>query len=285
MSEENLALMDIIDKQYLETPFYGRRKMTVFLRCLGHVVNAKRVGRLMKKMGIEGIRPRLNTSKPHPEHPIYPYLLRGLDIVKINHVWMCDITYVRLRKGFMYLVAVIDVFSRYVLSWRLSNTLDAGFCVEALEDALQNGSQAPDIFNTDQGAQFTSSDFTKQLKQNGIRISMDGKGRAIDNVFIERLWWSVKYECTYLKQCETVSELHSTLSAYFDFYNNDRYHQSLDYQRPAEVYGAQAVWQTEPCGKPDMESTHLVELSTYPHLSTKKEKSSKKERKATTTIF
>jgi putative transposase len=236
MDTYNLTLMDEIDRQYLSTPFYGRMKMTQHLKSLGHWVNPKRVGRLMRLMGIRGIQPKLNTSKPHPGHKIYPYLLRGLEIVRINQVWSTDITYIRLKKGFMYLVAVIDIFSRYVLSWRLSNTLESGFCVDSVQEALDAQEEKPDIFNTDQGSQFTSCDFTTVLTKNEIRISMDGKGRAIDNVFIERLWWSVKYECTYLRQFDTVSELKRGLVDYFDFYNNRRYHQSLDYKTPKEVY-------------------------------------------------
>tara|TARA_B100001964_G_C14154600_1_gene563682 strand:- start:62 stop:814 length:753 start_codon:yes stop_codon:yes gene_type:complete len=220
----------------METPFYGRPKMTQHLRDLGYWVNSKRVGRLMKLMGIQGVRPRLNTSKPHPDHKVYPYLLRGLDIIKTNQVWATDITYIRLKRGFMYLVAVIDIFSRYVISWQLSNTLDTEFCIEALNEALGKSRTKPAIFNTDQGAQFTSYAFTEVLLKNDIRISMDGKGRAIDNVFIERLWWSVKYECTYLHSFETVSELREALTSYFDFYNNRRYHQSLKYKKPKEVY-------------------------------------------------
>ena len=237
----NLSLMDEIDRQYLETPFYGRARMTAHLRRLGHWVNLKRVGRLMKLMGIRGITPKLNTSTPNKEHKIYPYLLRGLDIVRPNQVWASDITYVRLKQGFMYLVAVIDLFSRYVLSWKLSNTLESDFCVSAVEDAIEMHGEPPDIFNTDQGSQFTSYDFTDMLLLNNIEISMDGKGRAIDNVFIERLWWSVKHECTYLSQFETVSELKQSLKKYFDFYNHRRYHQSLDYNTPWEVFNSKEI--------------------------------------------
>lgn len=234
MKEETLAVMDKIDRQYLETPFYGRPKMTAHLRRLGMVINPKRVGRLMRLMGLRAVMPKFSTSKPHPGHKIYPYLLRGLAIVRVNQVWATDITYIRLKYGFMYLSAVIDLFSRRVLAWKLSNTLDAGFCVETLEDALKEAT--PDIFNTDQGRQYTSTAFTSVLTAHSIQISMDGKGRALDNVFVERLWRSVKYESVYLKQFETVSELKGELTRYFEFYNTRRIHQSLDYKTPEEVY-------------------------------------------------
>lgn len=239
MNEENLVLMDLIDRQYLYTPFYGRPKMAEYLRRLGHLINPKRVSRLMRLMGLRGIIARLNTSKPNPKHPIYPYLLRGLDIIRPNQVWGADITYVRLKRGFMYLVAIIDIYSRKIVSWQLSNTLDTEFCVESLENALQEAK--PEIFNTDQGSQFTSYAFTDVLKSNDIRISMDGKGRALDNVFMERFWRSIKYECLYLKQFETVSDLRQAIRQYVAFYNHRRFHQSLDYKTPQEVYSKKCV--------------------------------------------
>ena len=237
-----LAMMDEIDRQYLETPFYGRAKLTEHLTRLGHKISEGRVGRLMRRMGIRAIMPRFNSSKRNPVHKVYPYLLKGLAITKINQVWAADITFVRLKKGYMYLVAVIDLYSRRVMSWRLSNTMDTGFCVEALEEALEEGQ--PEIFNTDQGSQFTSEVFTKTLLAHEIQISMDGKGRAIDNVFIERVWRSVKYECLYLRQFESVTELRTALEEYFEFYNTQRYHQSLKYQTPQEVYGGKGSGET-----------------------------------------
>jgi putative transposase len=232
----NLDLMDKIDRQFMKYPFYGRAKLTQYLRELGHGVNPKRVSRLMKLLGIRAIIPRLNTSKRNVVHKVYPYLLRGLKISKANQVWATDITFIRLKTGFMYLSAVIDLFSRYVLSWELSNTMDADFCVETLEEALEASKELPEIFNTDQGSQFTSEAFTGTLLKRGIRISMDGRGRALDNVFVERLWRSVKYECVYLRQWESVGELRSALKEYFVFFNTERYHQALDYKTPKEVY-------------------------------------------------
>lgn len=234
MDEKNLELMDLIDREYMDTPFYGRPKMTAHLKSLGHLINPKRVGRLMRLMGLRGIIPRLNSSKPNPKHPIYPYLLRGLEITKANQVWAADITYVRLKRGFMYLVAVIDIYSRKILSWQLSNTLDTEFCVESLKDALKEAK--PEIFNTDQGSQITSYAFTDVLKENSIQISMDGKGRALDNVFMERFWRSLKYDSLYLSQFETVSDLSSTIKDYVTFYNTKRHRQSLKYKTPEEVY-------------------------------------------------
>jgi len=204
------------------------------LRQLGYAVNRKRVQRLMRKMGIEAIYPGPNTSKPHPAHRIYPYLLRGLTIDRPNQVWSTDITYIRMVHGFMYLVAVMDWYSRYVLSWRLSNTLEADFCIEALESALAIGT--PEIFNTDQGSQFTSPRFTDRLLLDGIKISMDGRGRAMDNIFIERLWRSVKYENIYIYDYPTVPLLDQGLTQYFYFFNLERPHQGLDYRIPAQVY-------------------------------------------------
>jgi putative transposase len=235
-SDENLQLMRLIDEQYLHTPFYGSRGMTQWLIRQGHDVNRKRVRRLMRVMGLEAIYPRRRTSVPSPEHRIFPYLLRNLAIERPNQVWSADITYVPLRRGFMYLVAVLDWHSRYVLSWELSNTLDSGFCVAALEAAL--AWQQPEIFNTDQGAQFTSRAFTGVLEAADVAISMDGRGRALDNVFIERLWRSVKYENIYLQGYETAVELERGLASYFDFYCYERLHMALDYQTPWEVYSA-----------------------------------------------
>lgn len=209
--------------------------MTAALRRLDYRVNRKRVRRLMAKMGLEAIYPKPNTSQSHPEHRIYPYLLNGVKIDRSNQVWSTDITYVRLAQGFAYLVAVIDWYSRKVLAWYLSNTMDTGFCLDCLEAALRNGQ--PDIFNTDQGSQFTSREFTGRLLDAGIQISMDGRGRALDNVFVERLWRSVKYENIYIKGYETMSEAKTGLAEYFQFYNEMRPHQSLNYATPHEVHG------------------------------------------------
>jgi putative transposase len=229
--------MRLIDEQYLKTPFYGSRGMTQWLRRAGYKVNRKRVRRLLRVMGLEAIYPRQRTSAPAPEHRVYPYLLRNLAIERPDQVWSADITYVPLARGFMYLVAVLDWHSRYVLAWELSNTLDSGFCVAALEAALQAPRQ-PEIFNTDQGAQFTSQAFTGCLENAGIAISMDGRGRALDNVFIERLWRTVKYEDIYLRGYETALELERGLAAYFEFYCYERLHMALGYQTPWEAYSA-----------------------------------------------
>jgi putative transposase len=235
-SEENLALMRLIDEQYLRTPFYGWPRMTACLRRAGYSVNSKRVRRLMRKMGLQAIYPKPKTSKAAQDRKIYPYLLRGLEILQPNFVWSADITYLPMRQGFMYLVAIIDWFSRYVLTWQLSNTLDGYFCLDALKQALNNG--RPVIFNTDQGSQFTANEFTACLEQAAVRISMDGRGRALDNIFIERLWRSLKYEDIYLKDYATVPELVAGLAAYFHFYNHERPHQSLNYCTPAELHFA-----------------------------------------------
>jgi putative transposase len=228
--------MRLLDGQYLETPFYGSRRMTHWLCSRGFDVNRKRVQRLMRRMGLEAIYPRRRTSVPNAEHKIYPYLLRNLVIGRPNQVWSADITYVPLRYGFMYLVAVLDWHSRYVVSWKLSNTLDGDFCVWALQQALGTG--RPEIFNTDQGAQFTARAFTRTLEDAGIAISMDGRGRALDNVFIERLWRTVKHEDIYLRGYETVPDLEAGLTQYFDFYRYRRPHMSLDYLTPWDVYTA-----------------------------------------------
>lgn len=231
---ENLALMRLIDEQYLKTPFWGSRNMTEFLRRRGHPVNRKRTQRLMRKMGLEGLCPGPSTSRPAPGHKVYPYLLKDACIERPNQVWSSDITYVPLGRGFLYLVAVMDWYSRLVLSWRLSNSLDADFCVDALNEALQRG--RPEIFNTDQGAQFTSRDFTQRLLSASIAISMDGQGRAFDNVFIERLWRSVKYEDIYLKEYVSGADCQRGLGSYFKFYCHERPHQALDYRTPWEVH-------------------------------------------------
>jgi putative transposase len=236
-SEQNLALMRLIDAQFTRTPFYGYRRMTVYLRKReGQAVNPKRVARLMRKMGLHAVYPPLRTAVAAPEHPKYPYLLRGLEITRPNQVWSSDITYVPLPRGFVYLVAVIDWYSRFVLAWQLSNTLDGAFCLDALEQALEHGK--PEIFNTDQGAQFTARAFTGALQAADIRISMDGRGRAFDNIFVERLWRTVKYEDIYIRDYPTVPALTDGLAAYFRFYNHERYHQSLDYAVPAAVHFA-----------------------------------------------
>ena len=234
INQYSLTLMRLIDEQYTRTPFYGSRKMTAFLNRDGHCVNRKRVQRLMRQMGIEAIYPRRNLSKANPEHRIYPYLLRGLKIDKPNQVWSADITYIRLHQGWIYLVAIMDWFSRYVLSWEVSTSLETDFCLTALDKAFSTG--CPEIFNTDQGSQFTSNLFTEKLKDQSILISMDGRGRAFDNIFIERLWRSLKYEEVYLRDYQSVSEGKHYLKEYLVFYNHERLHQSLDYQTPAEVH-------------------------------------------------
>ncbi|MBA2392992.1 MAG: IS3 family transposase [Ktedonobacteraceae bacterium] len=233
-SEEDLLLMRLLDEQYTRTPFYGMRKMVVFLQEQGYTVDRKRVRRLMRLMGLETIYPKPHLSLPGEQSIRYPYLLRGMSINRRDQVWSCDITYIRLARGSVFLMAIIDWFSRFVLAWELSITLDTHFCLEALDRALE--AAHPEIFNTDQGAQFTSHDWTSRLRESGIRISWDGRGRALDNIFVERLWRSVKYEEVYLKDYQTVSEARNELAAYFQFYNYERYHQSLDYKTPFEVY-------------------------------------------------
>jgi putative transposase len=235
-SEENLRLMRLIDEQYLKTPFYGSRRMTVFLERRGETVNRKRIRRLMAIMRLEALHPKPRATTAAPDARAYPYLLRDRVLTHINEVWSSDITYVPMKHGFMYLTAVIDWYSRYVLSWRLSNTLEGRFCLEASEEALTLGS--PEIFNTDQGSQFTSREYTGRLEEAGIAVSRDGRGRALDNVFAERLWRSVKYEDIYIKDYGQVNELESGLAAYFRFYDEDRPHQSLDYRTPGEVHRA-----------------------------------------------
>lgn len=226
-------LREAIDKQFMKDPC-GVIKMVKYLRLKGHKVGDKLIRRLMRTMNLLAIYPKPKLSKRHPEHRIYPYLLRGLEIIRANQVWCADITYVQLVKGFCYLVAIMDWYSRYVLSWRVSNTLDADFCVECAEEALSTSK--PDIFNTDQGVQFTSKDFTHQLLDKQIRISMDGRGRVFDNIFIERLWRTVKYNNIYVQEYQTVSDVRAGLREYFGLYNTERIHQSLDYRTPWEVY-------------------------------------------------
>ncbi len=234
-STENLELMRLIDEAFMEMPWYGSRQMARHLRRLGWRVGRKRVRRLMKKIGLVAIYQAPKTSEPHPQHKIYPYLLRHLSIDHPDQVWCADVTYIPMRRGFLYLAAIMDWFSRKVLAWRLSNTLEADFCVAALEDAIARHGK-PDIFNTDQGSQFTGFDFTNTLKDAGIRISMDGRGRWMDNVFIERLWRSLKYECVYLNAFETGSEARASIGRWINYYNRDRPHSSFDGRTPDEVY-------------------------------------------------
>ena len=234
----NLALMRLIDAQFLETPWYGSRQMTRYLRREGYLVGRKRVRRLMAKIGLAPIYQRPRTTVPHPEHRVYPYLLRHLVIDRPNQVWCADITYVPMRRGFLYLVAIMDWSTRKVLAWRVSNTMDVEFCLEALEEALARFGR-PEIFNTDQGGQFTSPRFTGVLQAAGIRISMDGRGRWMDNVFIERLWRSLKYECVYLHAFETGSEPRTGLTNWIGYYNGRRPHSTLEGRTPDEAYGAE----------------------------------------------
>jgi putative transposase len=233
----NEKLMRLIDKQYVGTPFYGIDKMREYLCCHGYQVNHKRVRRLMRQMGLEAVYPRRKRglSISDRQHKIYPYLLRDVEITRSDQAWSADITYIRMYSGWLYLVAVMDWFSRYVLSWEVSTTLESEFCVTALKRALGYG--RPEVFNTDQGSQFTSDDFTKVLLDSGVQISMDGKGRVFDNIFVERLWRTVKVEEVYLRDYQTVAEAKYGLGRYFDFYNNRRFHQALGYRRPAEIYG------------------------------------------------
>ena len=238
-SQEDLGHMKLMDHQYLATPFYGSRRFTVWLRKQGYCVNRKRVRRLMRIMGLKAIYRHPRTSKATPGHKIYPYLLEGMEITRPNQVWAADITYIPMAQGFLYLVVIMDWFSRYVISWRLSNTLDTGFCLEALKEALMGG--RPDIFNTDQGSQFTSEAFTGLLKQQDIQISMDGKGRYRDNIFVERLWRTVKYEEVYLKAYEDGREARIGIREYFRFYNTERPHQALGYWTPAEKFASRPL--------------------------------------------
>ena len=245
ISDLDQNIMRMLDEQYTETPFYGVEKMTAWLHRNKVIIGHNKVRRLMRTMGLETIFPKPRLSMPSSEHKIYPYLLKNVRIKRPNQVWSTDITYIRLVKGFVYLVAVMDWFSRYVLSWRLSTSLDADFCVAALKEALEEA--CPDIFNTDQGSQFTSNQFIMVLKKFGIRISMDGRGRAFDNIFIERLWRTLKYEEVYTHDYESVSRARERIGKYFEFYNTDRIHQSLGYHTPEEAhYG---TWNYEPSRK------------------------------------
>lgn len=234
-SAEDLALMKRIDQTHLQWPFYGSRKVAQVLGRDEHSINRKRVQRLMRLMGLEGMAPKPNTSRRAPQHPVYPYLLRNLDICRVNQVWATDITYIPMALGFAYLVAVIDWYSRCVLSWRLSNSMDTSFCVDALREALSRFGN-PTIFNTDQGAQFTADAFTGVLRKHGVAISMDGKGRCIDNVFVERVWRSLKYEEVYLHAYDDLAEARGGIGRYFNFYNRERPHQALGYQTPDAFY-------------------------------------------------
>jgi putative transposase len=242
-NEENLALMRLIDKQYTAMPYYGVRRMTASLRQSGYAVNPKRVRRLMRLMGLEAIYPKPNTSQANRSHVVYPYLLKGLKIDRPNQVWATDITYIPMEKGFVYLVAILDWHSRYVLSHRISTSLETGFCLEALNEALLKH-PAPEIFNTDQGCQFTSDEWIASLKEANILISMDGRGRYLDNIFVERLWRTVKYEDVYIKRYETVKEVKVGLKGYFEQYNHHRLHQALGYKTPAQVYAVEKPLKT-----------------------------------------
>lgn len=234
INEEDIVLMNLIDEEFTHRPCLGSRQMKWHLWDRGFKVGRKRVRRLMRAMGLTAVFPTKNTSKPNPQHRVYPYLLRGVTIDRVNQVWSMDITYIRLGRGFVYLVAVIDWQSRYVIAWKLSNTLTADFCVECLEDALQYGK--PEIFNTDQGCQFTSEAFVGTLLKNGITVSMDGRGRALDNIFVERLWRTVKYEDVYIKGYQTIPEIQAGLKDYFDYYNMERRHSSLKYNTPWTIF-------------------------------------------------
>lgn len=235
VDEGYLLLSHLIDEEYTRHPFYGSRKMVIFLKTAGHIVNRKRVQGLMRKMGLAGMAPGPNTSRPHPEHKVYPYLLRGVLVTRPGQVWSTDITYIRLARGFAYLVAMMDWYSRRVLSWRISNSMEAEFCVDCLEEALRKNGK-PEVFNSDQGSQFTSDAFIGVLKREGIAISMDGRGRVFDNIFVERLWRNVKHEDVYLKGYATMIELTVGLAEYFIFYNSERPHQSLGQKTPDVVY-------------------------------------------------
>lgn len=240
---ENLAIMEAIDRQYLETPYYGILKMTKILNQKGFHVNHKRVQRLMRRMGLTAIYRKPKTSRRNPQHTVFPYLLRNLPIVRPNQVWTADITYIPMAHGFVYLVAIMDWYSRYVLSWRVSNSMDGGFCLDALNEAIQRYGP-PEIANTDQGSQFTAYAWMDTLLGNGVQISMDGRGRFLDNIFIERLWRTVKHEDVYLKRYETVPDLKAGLADYFRHYNEERIHQALDYRTPAQVYGVEKPFKT-----------------------------------------
>ena len=272
VSAEDLALMALIDRQYLARPYYGSRRMAAWLATQGHIVNRKRIQRLMRLLGLVAIYQRPNTSKPAAAHKVYPYLLGGIAIEWVNQVWCSDVTYIPMAKGFLYLVVIIDWMSRAVLAWRLSNTLTADFCVEALEEALVRYGR-PEIFNTDQGSQFTSADFTGTLKRHGVMISMDGKGRCMDNIFVERLWRSLKYEEVYLNAYASVAEAKAGIGGWLSFYNNECQHQSLGYRTPRQIYqeglwicGRSAVPTgcTSPASRASSESGECSPSPTYP---------------------
>jgi putative transposase len=268
ISELELTLMKLIDQKYLETPFYGSRKMTEELKREGYPVNRKRIRRLMQIMGLQAIYRRPRTSLAGRGHKIYPYLLKGLKTERPNQVWAADITYIPMEKGFLYLVAIIDLYSRYVLSWRLSNSLETGFCVEALKEALQKGT--PEIFNTDQGCQFTADEFVTILTGRGIRVSMDSVGRYLDNIFVERFWRTLKYEEVYLKAYQDGLAARSEIGKYIRFYNTKRPHQALGYKTPAEEYCAQTIAAVkEPMlqsNKPDISTTY-ISMTAGSHLN------------------
>ena len=273
VSAEDLAIMTLIDRQYLARPYYGSRRMAAWLATQGPVVNRKRVRRLMRLLGLAAIYQRPNTSKPAVAHKVYPYLLGRVAIERVNQVWCSDVTYIPMAKGFLYLVVIMDWVSRAVLAWRLSNTLGAEFCVEALEEALVRYGR-PEIFNTDQGSQFTSDDFTGTLKRHGVMISMDGKGRCMDNIFVERLWRSLKYEKVYLNAYATVAEAKTGIGAWLRFYNEERQHQSLGYRTPRQIY-QEGLWvcgrSASPtgCASPaSRASSESREMLAFPHIPT-----------------
>lgn len=243
--DDTFELMNLLDEEHIRRPFYGVRKMTEYLNRNGYAIGRDRVRSLLRRMGLEAICPKRNLSRNRKDHRVYPYLLKGVKILRPNQVWSTDITYVRLLEGFAYLVAIVDWFSRYVISWSMSNTADVDLCLDALEESLKYGK--PEIFNTDQGCQFTSDTFTGKLKENSIKISMDGRGMMFDNIFIERLWRSVKYEDVYIKGYETISEARKGLKKYFEFYNNERYHQSLNYRTPWEFYSGVPEMELSTC--------------------------------------
>ena len=262
LSEEDQKLMDLLDAQYTKTPFYGVRNMTVYLRKLGYTIGKDHTRTLLRKMGLVALFPKPNLSGPHPENRIYPYLLRDLDVVRPNQVWCADITYIKLACGFAYLVAIVDWYSRCVLAWRLSNTLEADFCIEALREAIDKYGH-PDIFNTDQGTQFTSQDFINVLVTNNIGISMDGRGSYLDNIFVERLWRTVKYQNVYLKGYQTIPEARTGLAEYFEFYNKERPHQGLDNKTPWEVYSGLPGVSSESVQIMTGQSMVIVEKASY----------------------
>ena len=265
VKKTDLDLMSLIDRLHLEKPFYGARKLAVVLSQSGHRVGRKRITRLMRLMGIEAIYRKPNLSRRHPEHRIYPYLLKNMTIDRVHQVWSCDITYVPMRDGFLYLVAVIDWHSRLVLSWRLSNTMDKTFCIEALQEALERYGK-PEIFNTDQGVQFTCEAFIAALVDQGIRISMDGKGRCLDNIFSERLWRSLKYEEVYLKAYQSVAEARREIGKWFTFYNTERPHQALNYLTPQQFFAA-----SKACAHVD--NARALPTSTQAHQSSQRKNS------------